>query len=81
MQNIDETVKIDFKEDSDFYNRFDAGLAAGGGVLYGVGPGNITADLRYQFGLTTITNTSPDSRIKNSVLSISIGYLFPLGSK
>ena len=67
-------------------NRMDIGLAAGAGVLYKVGPGNVLAELRYDMGLTNQTKydgTKP-SGVKDhkyTALSLSFGYLFTLGGK
>ncbi|MBA7607097.1 hypothetical protein ES703_14249 [subsurface metagenome] len=61
----DETKSIDF------------GLEFGGGVGYNLGGGKIIIDARYVLGLTSISEYE-DEEIKNTNISIRLGYAFPL---
>lgn len=87
-----ERVDIDGREESveridfDLQNklkRMDFGIALGGGALFRAGEGELMLDLRYSAGLVPVSDEVIFSagRDKNSVLGISVGYLFPLGTR
>lgn len=64
---------IDFENefDTDDFNKFDAGIAAGVGVDFNP----ISVGLRYNYGLTTIVKDGDDSSdIKNTNLSLYLSY-------
>jgi len=70
---------------TDLVNSTDIGIVLGAGAEIGkLGPGKLTADVRYEMGLTTIAsdkwkNSKGDTAdIKNSVISLMVGYLFAL---
>ena len=70
---------------SDLVNSTDIGAVIGAGVEIGkLGPGTLTADLRYEMGLTTIASDKmkndegETADVKNSVISLMVGYLFSL---
>ena len=50
----------------------DFGLIFGAGVEFG----KITVDARYNLGLSTIDDSDEESDVKNSVISIMLGYSF-----
>lgn len=50
----------------------DFGLIFGAGVEFG----KITVDARYNLGLTTIDDSEEEADVKNSVISIMVGYSF-----
>jgi hypothetical protein len=55
----------------------DVGIAVGAGVKVGdLGPGAITADIRYTIGLTNVLDDDSDDSIKNRVLCFMVGYAF-----
>lgn len=71
----------------DIVNVFEAGIAFGGGLNIGVGPGDLTFDVRYVMGLTDIFDLPDDvgeipginsslADASNSVISIMVGYGF-----
>lgn len=72
-------TKTNIGFDSNTDNRFDFGFVGGAGVMMPVGPGNITLEGRYGFG---ITNTSSDvnisENISNRVGSVLVGYMIEL---
>jgi hypothetical protein len=64
---------VDFENefDTDDFNKFDAGLAAGVGLDFNP----ISVGVRYNYGLTTIVKDGDDdSDVKNSNLSLYISY-------
>ncbi len=64
------TEELDISEDVE---RFDFGIAAGGGLQFG----SLLVDARYTFGLTDIDKDTTDSvTIKNRVLSLTAGIRF-----
>lgn len=74
-----QTIKV-----SDLINGTDFGIVLGAGADIAVGSGKITADLRYELGLTTIATSKWQNQegktadVKNSVISLNVGYLFSL---
>ena len=63
----------------DFFKRMDLGLVLGGGVDLSVGSGAITADVRYNLGLTNIDDSGSTFDVKNRVWQILVGYAFFFG--
>lgn len=82
FEDSKSSEKIDFANQSEL-NRLDFGIAAGGGALFKAGRGDLMLDVRYQVGLTTVSDDVifEAGRDTNSVLGVSVGYLFPLGTK
>jgi len=59
------------------FKDYDVGIVFGGGVDVKVGPGAITADIRYNFGVTNIADDEEDDfSVKNGVFSFMVGYAF-----
>ena len=70
-----EVEDVDIKDDM---KSIDFGLALGAGVnVAEVGPGNMSADVLYTLGLTSVPDVE-DVSIKNWAISIMVGYAFPL---
>lgn len=59
--------------------RLDIGITAMAGVSYQLGPGKITADFRYNHGLTDTDKT--ESNYKNRNWMFNLGYVYTLGKK
>ncbi len=57
----------------DQYKSIDAGLAVGLGYKLDSG---IFFDARYYLGMTQLADTDQDVDVKNSVIQISVGYMF-----
>ena len=59
----------------------DFGVAFGAGVDFAVGEkGKLTFDARYTLGLTNLNDIEgDDDSIKNGVISVMVGYAFPIG--
>lgn len=56
---------------------YDIGVVFGGGLDVKVGPGAITTDIRYNWGVTNIVDDEDDSdSVKNGVFSFMVGYAF-----
>ena len=55
----------------------DFDIVLGTGASFKVGPGSITADLRYNIGLSNVWKTSPPNNT-NQVFSLAVGYGFDL---
>ena len=69
-----EAAGVDIK---DGINTIDIGIALGAGVKVGeIGPGAITADIRYTIGLMNVLDDSDDFSMKNNVLCFMVGYAF-----
>jgi len=71
----------------DIISTTDVGIAVGAGVKVGdLGPGAITADIRYTIGLTNVLDVDgysdvldqdlSDASVKNNVLCFMVGYAF-----
>ena len=67
---LEEDIKDDTKGT-------DFGAVFGGGMAFAVGSGALTLDARYTLGLTTIDNSDESDDIKNSAISVMVGYAFP----
>jgi Outer membrane protein beta-barrel domain len=63
--------EIDIKDAS---NGSDFGLVFGAGADYMLEKGCVLLDARYELGLTSTMKSAQDKEIKNSVISIMIGY-------
>ena len=63
--------EIDIKNAS---NGSDFGLVFGAGVEYMLEKGCVLLDARYELGLTSTLKEAEDKEVKNSVISIMIGY-------
>jgi len=56
---------------------YDIGVVLGAGLDVKVGPGAITADVRYNFGVTNIVDDEDDNdTVRNGVFSFMVGYAF-----
>ena len=67
------TVSNDIKSN---LHSTDFGVAFGAGVGYGLGDGRLSLDARYSLGITKIYKTTPQPNIRNSSLSLMVGYSF-----
>jgi opacity protein-like surface antigen len=66
--------KTSSSEDAkDYYKSIDFGVNFGAGYDF---TKNISAGLRYNLGLSNIAKYGDDSKVKNSVFSLSVGYKF-----
>ncbi|MBA3649455.1 MAG: PorT family protein [Chitinophagales bacterium] len=78
-----ERVKMEAEDINSTFQRFDYGIVGGTGFLLKTGPGDITFDARYEFGLGNIEKSDPEMEVKdaahNRVFSLSAGYLIPIG--
>lgn len=63
--------EIDIKDAS---NSGDFGLVFGAGAEYMLEKGCVLIDARYELGLTSTMKSAEDKEVKNSVISIMIGY-------
>jgi hypothetical protein len=59
----------------EFFNTVDFGMNVGLGYNFSK---NVLVSARYNFGLTNIADTEPgdNTKMKNSVFSLSLGYIF-----
>ena len=75
----EEEIDFDIQHE---LNRMDFGIALGGGALFRAGEGDLMLDLRYGFGLMAVSDEVifEAGRDANSVWSLSVGYLFPMGT-
>ena len=82
IQGNKESERTDFDKHTEL-NRLDFGIAAGIGALYRTGHGDVILDVRYNAGLTPVSEdvVLEAGRDTNSVLGISVGYLFPIGAR
>ncbi len=63
--------EIDIKDAS---RSADIGLVFGAGAEYSLVTGSISLDVRYELGLTSTMQEEEDKAVKNSVISIMVGY-------
>ena len=55
------------------------GIIGGGSFSWAAGPGDVLVDVRYDWGLTSISDAEDDDAdVKNTALQFLIGYAFPL---
>lgn len=57
---------------------FDWGIIAGGSFSWAAGPGDVLFDIRYDLGLTEVSDADPAADIKNTSFQFLIGYAFPM---
>lgn len=69
-----QSTKLSFKNSSDGFKRFDAGIQMGGGFEFPFKQRRIALDIRYNYGLT---NISYDKEIHNRALMISVHFSKP----
>ena len=67
------SAEVDIK---DYIKSTDFGLIFGAGTDFLAGSGRITFDIRYEMGLSSIDDVSNAADIKNSNLSLMVGYGF-----
>jgi hypothetical protein len=72
--DIDEEVDI-----KDMVKSTDFGIIFGAGLGYEVGTGHLVLDARYNLGMSKIDDTEDEANVKNGVISIMVGYQFPIG--
>ncbi len=60
------------------YNRFDAGIALGGGCTVKTGIGKFLLDLRFLMGLANIYKSDDFIAQQNRTISIRVGYQLPM---
>jgi hypothetical protein len=69
--NMSATVEVDDESDDiEDVKAMDFGLIFGGGADFG----KFTVDARFNMGLTNIFDVEGDPKVKNSVMSILLGY-------
>ena len=78
---MEEEEDINFGSEEDELKALDIGVAFGAGVGVPVGPGQLFLDVRYQLGLSNISNEegTEATEFKNKGLSAGLGFLFPIG--
>lgn len=54
-------------------------LVGGAGVGFGLGVGEATLGVRYDYGLTSIDDSAAEADIKNRAFSVMVGYTLGLG--
>lgn len=60
------------------YTKFDFGVTGGIGVSFPVGQGKLGLDLRYQLGLSNLSDDG-DDKVSNRNLQAGVSYLIPIG--
>jgi hypothetical protein len=61
--------------------KMDVGAMFGGGVAIPMGPGAITLEGRYNFGLINLNDSTEGGSIKNRSGAVLVGYAIPLGMR
>ena len=64
-------------DNDDSLKKFDLGGDAGAGLAFAIGSGTLLVDGFYNFGLTTIDNSSSSDDVRNEVFSVTAGIIFP----
>jgi Outer membrane protein beta-barrel domain len=70
----DVSSRLSFKNSTEGFKRFDAGVQMGGGVEFPFKQRRIALDIRYNYGLT---NIAYDKEIYNRAVMISVHYSKP----
>ncbi|MEX1182821.1 MAG: porin family protein [Gemmatimonadota bacterium] len=67
-------------EGAEFFERpsTDIGLAAGGGLAFGMGPGAVLLEGRYTWGMTNLNDGPDEEEVKNRAGYVMLGYEIPL---
>jgi hypothetical protein len=78
MPIVETPVSFDAETDvMDSLKRWNAGVMGGGGFKYGLGPGDIILEARFQYGLVTIQrDVATSGNSKTGAVVISLGYEF-----
>ena len=73
---------IDFEKNENV-NRIDFGIVSGVGLSFETGGGNMMLDARYNVGLSPVSDKTvfEEGKDTNSVFAVTVGYLFPLGTR
>ncbi|MEM9822365.1 MAG: porin family protein [Bacteroidota bacterium] len=76
-----QSQSLEFTED-DGIRRVELSMVIGAGVNFAAGPGSILVDLRYNLGLSNLSNdvNFSETSLQNRALNMTIGYRFPLGN-
>lgn len=61
--------------------KFDVGAMIGGGIAIPMGPGAVTLEGRYNFGLLNLNQSDEAGSIKNRSGAVLVGYSIPLGMR
>ena len=69
------SADADGEDVKEFFKGTDFGVVIGAGVDFDLGTGKVTLDARYNLGLTSLDDTD-DADVKNSGISVMVGYLF-----
>lgn len=69
------TTNIDCKESS---QNLDWGIIAGGSFSWAAGAGDVLLDVRYDLGLTEVSDLEGAQDIKNTNFQFLLGYAFPM---
>lgn len=78
---LNSTMRVDkdsvlIEKGTDNLKTLDLGLILSGGFAFPCGRGEMNVDLRYEIGFTAIDNSALGSDIKNSLVSLMLGYSF-----
>ena len=74
------SAEIGSEDVTDTYESTDFGIALGASIDFGTGSnGRIFLDGRYTTSVSNIVKDSGDNKVGNGFLSLSVGYIFPLG--
>jgi outer membrane immunogenic protein len=72
----EEALEVAAEADVENIKSTDFGIVAGAGFEYRLSSGCILFDARYEAGLTSIDDSGFDADVKNSAVSIMVGYGF-----
>jgi len=80
----DITFKADEEKETESWEdtglqKFDFGITGGVGVSFAAGPGNLGIDIRYQLGLSNLSDDDED-KANNRNLQAGLSYLIPIGN-
>jgi hypothetical protein len=70
----------DFDEGDFDRRKFDVGAMIGGGLAIPMGPGAVTLEGRYNFGLVNL-NKGDDGTVRNRSAAVLVGYQVPIGPR
>ena len=68
------TTDLSFKNSSEGFKRFDAGIQVGGGYMFHIKEKRLALDIRYNYGLTNIAHSN---EMYNRSVMISMNYSKP----
>jgi outer membrane protein with beta-barrel domain len=77
----DEVTGEEEDADENDIEKWDLGVAAGGGLTVPVGRATVFVESRYTWGLVDLDKEDEDTKLKNRGVQVLAGVTFPVGRR